>query len=195
MKKIKVIAFVLVAISIFFTACQKPQEFEPAPIVTTTRAATETETYVYSEFSMFKANLGMSIEETQKAVGQTISLYPSEKGQYYFIVNKTNLPFVNKDTETPVYFIFDGNYRLCEIQYESSKETGFNLDDAIKEYDSKYGKHVQVQSDTDKVNYVWFSQGAYILITTTATGRNAMTFASESFIKQNNPEEYKAYNG
>lgn len=194
MKKIKIIALVLVTVSVLFTACQKPQKFETAPIITTTRTVTEAETFAYSEFTMLKAKLGMSIEETQKAVGQTINLYPSEKGQYYFVVAKKDLPFVTKDTETAVYFIFDGNYRLCEIQYESSEATGFNLDNAIKEYDSKYGRHVKVQSETEKVNYVWFSEGAYILITTTASGRNAMTFASESFFEQNNPQEFKTYN-
>lgn len=195
MRKIKAIAILLAVISVLLVSCRKPEEFEPAPIITTTRAVTEEASYVYSDFKIFNMQMGMSIEETLKAAGQGINLILSEKGQYYFTLNKKGLPFVSKDLEVPVYFIFDGKNRLCEIQYESSASTGFKLDSAIKDYDKKYGKHIVVEDGTGKVNYVWYSEGVYILITTVLNGRNAMTFAGEEFFKQNNPEEYKAYNG
>lgn len=192
-RKIKIIAILLAVISVFFTACREPQTFEEAPIVTTTTAEKTTERIVYSEFTAFKTKMGMSMEEVQKALGVNINLYVSEKGQYYFIINQKNLAFVTKDKEVPVYFIFDGNLRLCEIQYESSKETGFELDSAIKEFDKLYGKHI-VHENADKVNYVWYSKGDYILITTTVTGRNAITYFGEKYFEKSNPEEYKAYN-
>lgn len=194
MKKIKIIAILLAVISVFFTACREPQEFEKAPIITTTRAEKTTGLIVYSDLTVFKTKMGMSIEETQKAVGTTINLYMSEKGQYYFIINKKNLDFVTKDKEVPVYFIFDGNNRLCEIQYETGKDTGFELNAAIKQFDKLYGKHIESKK-TDKVNYVWYSKGDYILITITSTGRNAITYVGEKFFEKNNPEEFKLYNG
>lgn len=195
MKKIKAVALLLALISLLFTACRQPETFEPAPIETTTKAVTEAKTYVYSEYKTFNTQMGMSVEETQQAVKQTINLYLGNNGQYYFTLNKKGLDFIaDKEKDIPVYFIFDGDYRLCEIQYEASISEGFDLEAAIKNYDSKYEKHIVMQKSSGNTNYVWYCDGVYILITTTPSDRVAMSFIGEEFFKLNNAEEYKEYN-
>ena len=193
MKKFKIIPIILIILAVVLTACREPQPFEPAPVITTTRAVTEKQTAVHSEFKVFNTQMGMSIEETQKAVNEDINLYISQSGQYYFVLEKDGLDFVNKDRKTIVYFIFDYSANLCEVQYETSKETGFNLDEAVKQFDEAYGRHVNLKKE-DKNNYIWYSKGDYILITITSTGRNAITYIGEEYFKQENPEEYNAYN-
>lgn len=192
-KIIPAVLIFIIVIAVAFASCRKPQTFEPAPIITTTRETTTKPVVPFSEYKVFNTQMGMSIEETQKAVGQEINILLSNSGQYYFVMEKENPDFVKSGTKSTVYFIFDLTANLCEVQYETSEETGFKLDSAIKRFDELYGRHAVLKKE-DKENYIWYYKGDYILITVTSTGRNAITYFGEDYFKQNNPEEYKAYN-
>ena len=65
MKNITPIAILLVLTSVLLTSCGKPEEFVPAPVITTGEATTEAVTYKYSNLDVLGAKMGMSIEETQ----------------------------------------------------------------------------------------------------------------------------------
>ena len=68
MKNITPIAILLVLTSVLLTSCGKPEEFVPAPVITTGEATTEAVTYKYSNLDVFGAKMGMSIEETQNVL-------------------------------------------------------------------------------------------------------------------------------
>ncbi len=198
MNKLKVICAAIliltVASSVLLTSCGKDESFVPVTVITTQPQTTEPETFVYSEFEMFGTKMGMSIEEAQKALDVPIEVYTSDKGLLYFIVQKKDLLFVNKDIDTTVFFIFNEKGRLCEIQYASTEENGFVLKDAIANYDSQYGKHIEDNSDETKKNYVWYKDGVYIVITTVIDGQNAMSFFDKEYFEKNYPEDAQAYN-
>ena len=138
--------------------------------------------------------MGMSLEETQQAIGAPVELYTNESNTMYFVVNKKGLPFVNRDLEASVYFIFNEKARLAEVQYISTEQTGFALKDAITAYDRQYGKHAELQVDATKHNYIWFKDGVYIVITTVTDGQNAMSFFDKDYFEKNHAEEAQAYN-
>ena len=92
-----------------------------------------------------------------------------------------------------VYFIFDYNMRLCEVQYATSEKTGFVLKDAISTYDKNFGKHAEVKYEENKTNYVWYQGGVYIIVTTTKNSQSAVSFFDENYFAKSNPEEVKAY--
>lgn len=193
MKKIAPVAILLVLVSVFLTSCGQPEEFKPAPIITTTETTTEEVTYKYSEFELFGTRMGMSVEETQNALGVKSSLYINDSSVAYFVINKGGLPFVADGCQSSVYFIYNSDMRLCEIQYLSNISTGFVLKEALSTYDREYGKHAVVEVDASKTNYVWYKDGVYILITTVSSGQNAMSFFEEEYFNKANPEEAKAY--
>lgn len=193
MKSLKLIPIILIVLSVALTACRQRRTFEPAPIITTTRKVTERQTVAMSEFKVFGTQMGMSIEQVQKIIGENAGLLLSENGQCYFAIEKDNLEFVNKGVKSTVYFIFDLYANLCEIQYETSEGTGFNLEQAIKRFDGLYGRHVKSESGEND-NYIWYSKGDYILITLASNGKDAITYFGEDYFKQNYPEEYKAFN-
>lgn len=194
MKKVKIIALLLVVISVLLTSCGEPEPFEPAPIITTEKETTEAVSYKYSEHAVFGVQMGMSIEETQTALGVAVPISVTDDGIAFFTINKKGLDFVTDGLESTMYFIFDSNLRLCEVQYISTNDTGFDLDEATKQYNSLYGRHVKVKSSSGKMNYVWYSGGIYAVITTAPNGQNAMSFLGEDYFKQNNTDEYEAYN-
>ena len=183
MKNITPIAILLVLASVLLTSCGKAEEFEPAPIITTERKTTEAVTYKYSNLDVLGAKMGMSIEEIQV----------NDSAVPFFAIKKSGLPFVSEDVESVVYFIYDYNMRLCEIQYATTEKTGFVLNDAISSYDKKFGKHAVVTYETNKTNYVWYQGGVYIIVTTTNNGKNALSFFDEDYFAKSNPEEVKAY--
>lgn len=193
MKKVAPVAILLVLVSVFLTSCGQPEEFKPAPIITTTETTTEEVTYKYSELDVLGTKMGMSVEETQNALGIKASLYLNDSSVAYFVVNKKGLPFVSDGCESSVYFIYDSDMRLCEVQYLSTVNTGFVLKDALSTYDRQYGKHAELKVDESKTNYIWYKDGVYILITTVSTGQNAMSFFGEDYFNKTNPEEAKAY--
>ncbi len=194
MKKVKIIALLLVVISVLLTSCGEPEPFEPAPIITTEKETTEAVSYKYSDHAVFGVQMGMSVEETQTALNVAAPISVTDDGIAFFTVNKKGLDFVTDGLESTMYFIFDSNLRLCEVQYISTNDTGFDLDEATKRYNSLYGRHVKVKSSSGKMNYVWFSGGIYAVITTAPDGQNALSFLGEDYFKQNNTEEYEAYN-
>lgn len=193
MKKIAPVAILLVLVSVFLTSCGQPEEFKPAPIITTTETTTEEVTYKYSEFDVLGTKMGMSVEETQNALGIKASLYLNDSSVAYFAVNKRGLPFVSEGCESSVYFIYNSDMRLCEVQYLSTVNTGFVLKEALSTYDRQYGKHAVLKVDESKTNYIWYKDGVYILITTVSSGQNAMSFFEEEYFNKTNPEEAKAY--
>ena len=193
MKNITPIAILLVLASVLLTSCGKAEEFEPAPIITTERKTTEAVTYKYSNLDVLGAKMGMSIEETQNALGVKTDIQVNDSAVAFFAIKKSGLPFVSEGVESVVYFIYDYNMRLCEIQYATTEKTGFVLNDAISSYDKKFGKHEEVTYDTNKTNYVWYQGGVYIIVTTTNNGQNALSFFDEDYFAKSNPEEVKAY--
>lgn len=193
MKNITPIAILLVLASVLLTSCGKAEEFEPAPIITTERKTTEAVTYKYSNLDVLGAKMGMSIEETQNALGVKTEIQVNDSAVPFFAIKKSGLPFVSEGVESVVYFIYDYNMRLCEIQYATTEKTGFVLNDAISSYDKKFGKHAVVTYETNKTNYVWYQGGVYIIVTTTNNGQNALSFFDEDYFAKSNPEEVKAY--
>ena len=198
MKNIKIIcAFILISAvfsTVLLTSCGKQESFVPVSVTTTPPQTTEAETFIYREFDIFGAKMGMSLEETQQAIGAPVELYTNESNTMYFVVNKKDLPFVNRDLEASVYFIFNEKARLAEVQYISTEQTGFALRDAITTYDRQYGKHAELQVDATKHNYIWFKDGVYIVITTVTDGQNAMSFFDKDYFEKNHAEEAQAYN-
>ena len=116
MKNIKIIcAFILISAvfsTVLLTSCGKQESFVPVSVTTTSPQTTEAETFIYREFDIFGAKMGMSLEETQQAIGAPVELYTNESNTMYFVVNKKDLPFVNRDLEASVYFIFNENREL-----------------------------------------------------------------------------------
>lgn len=192
MKKITPIAIVLVLTSVLLTSCGKPEEFEPAPIITTTEKITEAVTYKYSNLDVLGTKMGMSIEETQNALDVKAEIQVNDKAVPFFTIKKTGLPFVSENEECIIYFIYNYDMRLCEVQYISSEKTGFVLSEAISSYNKKFGKYAEVAYD-NKTNYVWFQGGVYIIITKTNNGQFAMSFFEEDYFAKSNPKEFKAY--
>ena len=198
MNKIKIICALILILTVFSTAlltsCGKSEEFVEVSVVTTLPQVTEEESFVYRELDVFGTKMGMSIEDTQKALNVPVEIYLSDKGLYYFVTPKNDVPFVNADQSTNVFFIFGEKARLCEVQYVSTEQTGFVLNDAIAAYDSQYGRNVEVASDAGKNNFVWYKDGVYIVITTVSDGQNAMSFFDKDYFEKNYQQEANAYN-
>ena len=96
MKNITPIAILLVLASVLLTSCGKAEEFEPAPIITTERETTEAVTYKYSNLDVLGAKMGMSIEETQNALGVKTDIQVNDSAVAFFAIKKSGLPFVSE---------------------------------------------------------------------------------------------------
>lgn len=184
---------VTVIAAVFLTSCGQKEVFEKVDVVTTTKPVTEPVTYVYSNLDVFSTRMGMSLEETQAALGEPIAIRTNNEGIVFFTINRTGLDFVNEGMEASVYFIYDTDVRLQEIQYASNNDTGFVREEAIRKFDSLYGKRADISYEDGKVNHVWFKDGDYIVITNFADGQNAVSYFSEEYFKTTQPEEAKAY--
>ncbi len=193
---IKLCAAILVfaALStVLMTSCDNQRDFNKIEVTTVEPTVTEPVTYVYSDLEFLGTRMGMSLEEAQKALDVPIEVNFNSLGVPYFAINKTGLDFVNEGVEVAVYFIFDGNGRLGEVQYVSTGESGFNRDEAIKKFDSLYGGYATIEKE-DKTNYVWFKDGDYIIITCAADGQNAISYFSKAYFEQTQPEDAESFN-
>lgn len=188
-----VLLLITVIAVVFLTSCGQKEVFEKVDVVTTTKPVTEPVTYVYSNLDVFGTRMGMSLEETQAALGEPIAIRTNNEGIVFFTINRTGLDFVNEGMEASVYFIYDTDVRLQEIQYASNNDTGFVREEAIRKFDSLYGKRADISYEDGKVNHVWFKDGDYIVITNFADGQNAVSYFSEEYFKTTQPEEAKAY--
>jgi len=178
--------------TVLMTSCNDQRDFNKIDVVSTTRPVTEPVTYVYSDYEVFGTRMGMSLEETQKALNEKIEIRFSDSGQVYFAISRNNLDFINEGLDAAVYFIYDNDARLCEIQYVSTNETGFVIKDAAEKFDSLYGKKATV-NDEDRTNYIWYKDGDYIVITTFVDGRNTVSYFAKAYFEQTKPEYAQAY--
>ena len=179
--------------TVLMTSCNEQRDFNKVDVVSTTKPVTEPVTYIYSDYEVFGTRMGMSLEETQKALDVPIEVNFNSLGVPYFAINKTGLEFVNEGVEVAVYFIFDGNGRLGEVQYVSTEEFGFNHDEAIEKFDTLYGGHATNEKE-GKTNYIWFKDGDYIIITSTANGQNAISYFSKAYFELIQPDDAETFN-
>ena len=197
MKKIWIICAVLLAVSlslvVLMTSCKQEETFEKVSVTTTTRPTTVPVTYVYSDYVFLGTRMGMSLEETQAALNEPIEIRTSEKGLIFFATMKKGLEFVKEDAEVAVYFIFDYQARLCEVQYAPTGAKGYVLEKTVDKLEGLYGRHAEVTSEDGKTNYVWFSNGDYIVVTRFADGQNAVSYFGKDYFESTQPEEAKAY--
>lgn len=90
MKNITPIAILLVLASVLLTSCGKTDEFEPAPIITTEKKTTEAVTYKYSNLDVLGAKMGMSIEETQNALGVKTDIQVNDSAVPFFAIKRVD---------------------------------------------------------------------------------------------------------
>ena len=195
-RRIMLLAAVLVfaAVSaVMLTSCNEQRDFNKVDVVTTTKPVTEPVTYVYSDLEVLGTRMGMSIEETQKVLGVPIEVNFNAFGVPFFAISRTGLDFVNEGVEVAVYFIFDADVRLSEIQYVSTAESGFDKETAIEKFDSLYGGHAESVKE-GKINYIWFKEGDYIIITCADDGQNAISYFSKAYFELTQPEDTENYN-
>lgn len=197
MKKILLICVLLIAatvcICVLLTSCGDPEIFESVTVTTTEKPTEEKVTYKYSDYQVFGARMGMDIEEVKASIGRDFAVQVNDTGIVFFITEQKGLPFTRETDSTLMYYIFDGKARLAEIQYASSTDNGFVLNNALVFYDSQYGPHAEYSPAEGKMNYIWYKGGVYILITSLSNGENAMSFIGEDYFKDINPEEAEAY--
>ena len=178
--------------TVLMTSCNEQRDFNKVDVVSTTKAVTEPVTYVYSNLEFLGTKMGMSLEEAQKALDVPIEVNFNSMGVPYFAINKSGLDFVNEGVEVAVYFIFNGDVRLSEVQYVSTEESGFNRDEALKKFDSLYGGHATSEKE-DKTNYIWLKDGDYIIITCAENGQNAVSYFSEAYFELTQPDDAETF--
>ena len=187
------IILVTVTLCLIFSSCGEPEVYTPVSVSTTEKTTAAPEEFVYSDYEVFGAKMGMSIEEAEQSAGGNVQTISSDTGTLFFALYKRNLPFTVENEDTLLYYIFDGKGRLCEIQYAINNKENFSLSNALKFYDGQYGVHAEYQPSKGKTNYIWYKGGVYILITYIEGGEIAMSFIAEQYFNQLNPEEAVAY--
>lgn len=196
MKKILPVCLALLTVTLLVTAlfssCRKKENFRKVDVTTTTAPVTEPVTYFYSELEIVGTRMGMSLEETQQALGVPIAIRTNESGIVYFPTPRKGMEFINPETEIGVYFIFDENIRLCELQYAPTAEMGFDLNTAIDTFNGRFGRHAEVSGE-GKTNYVWYGSGDYIVLTAFADGQNAVSYFSRPYFERTQADLAEAY--
>lgn len=182
-----------IVLCVLLSSCGEPEEYIPVSVSTTEKTTAAPEEVKYSDYEMFGARMGMSIEEAEQSAGGNVQTVSNETGTLFFAVGRKNLPFTVENEITYLYYIFDGRGRLCEIQYAVTQNKSFSLNNALLFYDGQYGRHVSYQPSKGKTNYVWYKGGVYILITSIDHGETAMSFIAEDYFNQLNPEEAGLY--
>lgn len=193
MKKLRIISLVIAVVTVLLSSC-RAKPFEPVEVVTTTTTTTQAAVQPLSKFDFKGARFGMTVENTQKTLGQWGTLEVSNGGLPYFILEMTDLDFLGAGYSTYLYFIYTSTGFLCEMQYTCATNKGFNLDEAVKTYNDRYGKHAEAEAKDGKKNYIWFSDDAYIVITTTKSTSVAISFFDKSYFETNYSDEVNAYN-
>ena len=179
--------------TVLMTSCNDQRDFNKIEVTTVEPTVTEPVTYVYSDLEFLGTRMGMSLEEAQRALDVPIEVNFNSMGVPYFAINKSGLDFVNEGVEVAVYFIFDGDVRLSEVQYVSTEESGFNRDEALKKFDSLYGGHATSEKE-DKTNYIWLNDGDYIIITCAVGGQNAISYFSKAYFELTQPDDAETFN-
>ncbi|MBQ5995640.1 MAG: hypothetical protein IJL63_07270 [Clostridia bacterium] len=189
------ISIVLAAVTfcVLFASCGEPEQYTPVSVTTTETTTVAPDVIKYSDYEVFGAKMGMSIEEAEQSVGGGVQTVSNDTGTLFFALWRKNLPFTVENEDTLLYYIFDGRGRLCEIQYAITNKEHFSLSNALKFYDGQYGKHVEYEASRGKMNYIWYKGGVYILITDIEGGETAMSFVAEDYFNQLNPEEAGRY--
>lgn len=202
MKKIIALALVLVMSTAIFTACGKQEVFEKVDVTTTT---TEVQTkkddepateQVLSQFSVSNVKFGMTPEQVYATTGVDMYVKDNTNGIIRYSSYRTGLKFLNKDAESEVYYVFNSDESLIEILYLVSADKGFDLNKSIAELDKTYKKHATyntVKDGSQRTNYIWFKDDAYIVIAVEASGRTAVSYFAESYFNETNAEEVEAY--
>lgn len=200
MKKIKTISALILIVSIFLTSCGTTV-IEPNTTVGTTEApiteeTSETTTEVtttaspYPEFSFAGIKMGMTIEQVQKIIGQSPKVTDKD-GKKYFINPFKGIDCLDKSIQKDVWFVFNKNGKLDEVQYKIDKSDNLLFENAIIFYYNRFGDYVETHDSVK--NTIWRLNGVYLVLSTIDTTTFAVSFFEENTFQKEHANEYNQY--
>lgn len=190
----------LLACVLFFSSCGSERVFEEADSTNasskTTTAIPETTSYVLSpdKFTFSKIQMGMSIDDTQLAIGQASTILANEQKQKYFFTNSfKGIAGIDKDIEKLVYFIFNASAKLEEIQYVVNHDDGITYEDMVKLFKTQFGKYVEITSEIGKEECIWKHKDVYVIVTDNGNKEIVISYFEETFFETEYKYELELY--
>lgn len=161
-----VFVFILV-VSLLLTSCGKRRTFEPSGVTgekAETAKSQRGEIKLESDkFTFYGVQMGMTTDQVQISVGKAAQVYA--RNDKMFLTEDVKVNEFKNGLDRVVYYIFNTNNQLVEVQYVVSSSDGVSYQNAVTIFRGIYGPDgIEIQSEIGKRETIWEYMDVYVIV-------------------------------
>ena len=161
-----VFVFILV-VSLLLTSCGKKRTFEPSGVTgekAETAKSQRGEIKLESDkFTFYGVQMGMTTDQVQLSVGKAAQVYA--RNDKMFLTEDVKVNEFKNGLDRVVYYIFNTNNQLVEVQYVVSSSDGVSYQNAVTIFRGIYGPDgIEIQSEIGKRETIWEYMDVYVIV-------------------------------
>ena len=167
-KTIASVSVFILVISLLLTSCGKSRTFEPSG-VTGEKA------------------------ETTKSQGKAAQVYA--RNDKMFLTEDVKVNEFKNGLDRVVYYIFNTNNQLVEVQYVVSSSDGVSYQNAVTLFRGIYGPDgIEIQSEIGKRETIWEYMDVYVIVARNDEKDVVISYMQKSLFETENQKDVEKYN-
>lgn len=196
-KTIASISVFILVVSLLLTSCGKKRTFEPSG-VTGEKAETANsqrgEIKLESDkFTFYGVQMGMTTDQVQVSVGKAAQVYA--RNDKMFLTEDVKVNEFKNGLDRVVYYIFNTNNQLVEVQYVVSSSDGVSYQNAVTIFRGIYGPDgIEIQSEIGKRETIWEYMDVYVIVARNDEKDVVISYMQKSLFETENKKDVEKYN-
>ena len=186
------ISVLILVVSLLLTSCGKRRTFEPSGV---TGEKTETAKSQRGEiklepdkFTFYGVQMGMTTDQVQISVGKAAQVYA--RNDKMFLTEDVKVNEFKNGLDRVVYYIFNTNNQLVEVQYVVSSSDGVSYQNAVTIFRGIYGPDgIEIQSEIGKRETIWEYMDVYVIVARNDEKDVVISYMQKSLFETENQKD------
>ena len=195
-KTIASISVLILAVSLLLTSCGK-RTFEPSGVTgekaETTKSQRGEIKLDADKFTFYGVQMGMTTDQVQISVGKAAQVYA--RNDKMFLTEDVKVNEFKNGLDRVVYYIFNTNNQLVEVQYVVSSSDGVSYQNAVTLFRGIYGPDgIEIQSEIGKRETIWEYMDVYVIVARNDEKDVVISYMQKSLFETENKKDVEKYN-
>ena len=191
-KTIASISVFILVVSLLLTSCGKSRTFEPSGVTgekaETTKSQRGEIKLESDKFTFYGVQMGMTTDQVQLSVGKAAQVYA--RNDKMFLTENVKVNEFKNGLDRVVYYIFNTNNQLVEVQYVVSSSDGVSYQNAVTLFRGIYGPDgIEIQRET-----IWEYMDVYVIVARNDEKDVVISYMQKGLFETENKKDVEKYN-
>ena len=145
------------------------------------------------KFTFYGVQMGMTTDQVQVSVGKAAQVYA--RNDKMFLTEDIKVNEFKNGLDRVVYYIFNTNNQLVEVQYVVSSSDGVSYQNAVTLFRGIYGPDgIEIQSEIGKRETIWEYMDVYVIVARNDEKDVVISYMQKSLFETENKKDVEKYN-